>query len=426
MRKLNKHGFLSLLNLIIIFAILSLISACGGGGGDDVTDLTSIHSITLEADATTLNAGQRTTVTAIVTDGTGAVVTGEEVTFSIPTNPSGATIAAVSGTTDANGIATATYTAGSNLPTTTVDDIIQASTSNATKSLIITRAAGDGSTTPTAGLSLTAASTSLKAGGETFLTATLTDETGNPVSGQAVVFSISTNNSGATITTMSGTTDYNGQATARYTAGNLFSTVPLQDTVQATSGTYTRSVIITRTAAAAGSVIYIEADETTLAAGESTQITATVKDDTGALVTGQAVTFGYVTAPPSGAGNLQVVGTGTTDADGQATAIYTAGSANATLKVQDIIRVSIPASAKAVIITRTAAAGSSETAYNLSITASPTSLKIGKNSIITATLTSGSGAAANGKTIAFAFVGTAASGAANPVVLNGGVTDANG
>jgi len=427
MKKLNKRGFLSLLNLIIILAILSLVSACGGGGGgDEATDLTGIHSITLEADATTLNAGQRTTVTAIVTDGTGAVVTGEEVTFSIPTNPSGATIAAVSGTTDANGIATATYTAGSNLPTTTVDDIIQASTSNATKSLIITRAAGDGSTTPTAGLSLTAASTSLKAGGETFLTATLIDETGNPVTGQAVVFSISTNNSGATITTMSGTTDYNGQATARYTAGNLFSTVPLQDTVQATSGTYTRSVIITRTAAAAGSVIYIEADETTLAAGESTQITATVKDDTGALVTGQAVTFGYVTAPPSGAGNLQVVGTGTTDADGQATAIYTAGSANATLKVQDIIRVSIPASAKAVIITRTAAAGSSETAYNLSITASPTSLKIGKNSIITATLTSGSGAAANGKTIAFAFVGTAASGAANPVVLNGGVTDANG
>ena len=85
MRKLNKHGFLSLLNLIIILAILSLISACGGGGGggDDATDLTGIHSITLEADATTLNAGQRTTVTAIVTDGTGAVVTGEDAADSI-------------------------------------------------------------------------------------------------------------------------------------------------------------------------------------------------------------------------------------------------------------------------------------------------------------------------------------------------------
>ena len=33
MKKLNKRGFLSLLNLIIILAILSLISACGGGGG---------------------------------------------------------------------------------------------------------------------------------------------------------------------------------------------------------------------------------------------------------------------------------------------------------------------------------------------------------------------------------------------------------
>lgn len=389
MKKLNKRGFLSLLNLIIILAILSLVSACGGGGGgDEATDLTGIHSITLEADATTLNAGQRTTVTAIVTDGTGAVVTGEEVTFSIPTNPSGATIAAVSGTTDANGIATATYTAGSNLPTTTVDDIIQASTSNATKSLIITRAAGDGSTTPTAGLSLTAASTSLKAGGETFLTATLIDETGNPVTGQAVVFSISTNNSGATITTMSGTTDYNGQATARYTAGNLFSTVPLQDTVQATSGTYTRSVIITRTAAAAGSLITLKADSQSLEAGEFTMLTAKVTDDSGTAVGGQAVTFSI---PTNTIGStVQTIGTGTTDANGEAMATYTAGLLLPTTSVQTIVQASIPNATKALIITRKASSVAAATG-SLTLSLSSSVVTFGTPVTVNATLLNASG-----------------------------------
>ena len=410
--------------LLICFALLFFITACGGSKDENTGGTSTGSSISLSSTVTSLAAGESSIITATVTDGLGAPVQGKTVTFTLLHNNSGATITALNGGhTDAQGQAIATYTAGANSPTTSVQDMIQASASGATAAATITRIS---SSTAATGfrMSLTADSTSLSAGQSTIVKATVTDGLGSPASGQALTFTLLENNSGATLTTLSlGVTDASGQAQAIYKAGANSPTSSVQDTIQASVTGTTGVVIITRlssSAALTGFRMSLMADSTSLSAGNSTIIRATVTDGSGAPSVGQTVTFALLTNM-SGATLVPLNG-GATDACGQAIATYTAGANSPNASVQDTIQASVTGTTGAVIITRTSGSGTS-TGLRLALTAEATSLAAGESIIITATVTDGTGSAVQGQSVAFSFV--ANSSHADLVILSG-TTDVTG
>lgn len=96
----------------------------------------------------------------------------------------------------------------------------------------------------------------------------------------------------------------------------------------------------------------ITTDTTNLAAGEVATITATVTNSDGEPASGRAVTFTLY--QDASGGTLTIAGVGSTDANGQIEAYYTAGSNDATEELQDIIQVSISDVLKSVTITRAA------------------------------------------------------------------------
>jgi hypothetical protein len=175
-------------------------------------------------------------------------------------------------------------------------------------------------------MTLTSAATSLAAGQSSIITATVTNGSGNPASGQVVTFLLLSNNSGATITPLNGgTTDAGGQASATYTAGANSSTTSVQDMIQASVTDATSAIIINRTAVSStGLRLALIADVTSLAAGQTTIIRATVTDGSGNPASGQAVTFTML-SNNSGAPPLTILGLGVTDAGGQASATYDPG-----------------------------------------------------------------------------------------------------
>jgi len=187
--------------------------------------------------------------------------------------------------------------------------------------------------TPTAGTgqqiaAFTGSPTSLSSGQTSILTVKVTNSAGAAVSGKAVTFTILSNNSGATITTLNGgTTDAGGQALVLYTAGATNPTADVQDTIQASVTGATGVVIITRistSTASTGHRMTLTSAATSLAAGQSSIITATVTNGSGNPASGQVVTF-LLLSNNSGA-TITPLNGGTTDAGGQASATYTAGA----------------------------------------------------------------------------------------------------
>lgn len=113
-----------------ILAPVALLTACGGGGsGPDnlvnpptTTPPTTQVSlaITLASDATTLNGGENTVLTATVTDSTGKAASNQSVAFELGSNLSGATLSSASAITDTTGKASISYTAGGNAGTDSI------------------------------------------------------------------------------------------------------------------------------------------------------------------------------------------------------------------------------------------------------------------------------------------------------------------
>ena len=351
------------------------------GGATNVIFITRASSsstayrLSLTADSASLTAGTTTIIRATVTDGSGNTVGGQAVTFTLLQNNSGATLTTLSlGTTDTSGQALAIYSAGSSSPTLTVQDTIQASITGATGVVIITRTPSTASATGLS-MTLTADATSLTAGNSTLIRATVTGSTG-PAIGQTVSFSFLRNNSGGTLTVLNGgQTDANGQAIATYTAGSDTPTLSVQDTIQASLTGTVGAIIITRTSGggtSAGLLLTLTADATSVAAGQSTIITAKVTNGTGSPVQGETVTFGFAPGGNQSGAAITVLNS-TTDAAGVATALYAAGSLTGAT-VQDIVQASITGSTKAIIITKTGTA-SGVTASSIDLYASPTSIK---------------------------------------------------
>ncbi len=364
----------------------------------NATTTSGVYQIALTANVTSLAAGQSSTLTATVTDGSGNSVSGQPVAFTISSINSsspllnGTTTTTATITTDAAGRAVAVYTAGTNTTTSSIQDTIKASASTTAIGYVIMTVTPN--TAVTSGgyqMSLTANLTSLAAGQNSILTATVTDGSGNPVSGQTVTFTLFSTNSnspllnGNTTTPATITTDAAGRALVVYTAGANSTTTSIQDIVKASIGTTaTGYVIMTVTAGSSSSTgvrLTVTATPTSLVAGAMSVIVAQVLNADGTAASGQEVTFGFVGTPASGATIANLNGittapvTGITDADGTAVAVYTAGNSSPSLSIQDAISASVTgatgSSADAAIITRLPAVGTGNRI--ISFTSTPTS-----------------------------------------------------
>ena len=181
---------------------------------------------------------------------------------------------------------------------------------------------------------------------------------------------------------------------------------------------------------AGGGTVALAAEDTTVAEGNSTILTATVKvtrkDSTGAYVTdhypGQAITF--VIISNNSGGTVTPMNGGITNADGVASAVYTAGKLKKGLVVQDTVQAHIAGYSGQVVITRTGV----ESGYTIALTATPTSVAAGQNSVVTATVTAtnpegGSSVPVSGQWVNFSLVSNSSGGY---LVTVNGVTDASG
>ncbi|MGS7193188.1 Ig-like domain-containing protein, partial [Enterobacter cloacae subsp. dissolvens] len=264
-------------------------------------------NMAVDPDGAAANGTDKNTVTAIVTDSTGNAVPGVDVSFSVD---SGATITPVTRTTDVNGKVSADITSttsgvykvtatvngkGQTKDTTFVADINTAEITDANLTISPDNAAANGTA-------------------KNGVTAIVTDANGNLITGAAVTFSVET---GATITTLIGTTGADGKATAEIIslkAGTyqVTATVNGKNTVKDT--TFTAD---TATAEITSANLTVSPDGSAANGNAKNGVTAIVTDANGNLVSGAVVSF----AVESGA-NINTV-TGTTGADGKATAEIT-------------------------------------------------------------------------------------------------------
>jgi hypothetical protein len=432
MAKSTKKKFLSFLNLLILFVLFCCLSGCGNKGDAIISPTGSGQQIAaFTGSPTSLSSGQTSILTVKVTNSAGAAVSGKTVTFDFTINSSGGTVNALNGgITDAGGQAVAIYKAGATTTDLSLEDTVSATCGKATAALVLTRTA----VTATVGVKMTlnATTISLKQGQSSIITATVTDNSGNPLNGLAVTFSKLTDQSTMSLTTL-GTTDSSGKAVAVYTAGNNNPTADVQDTVSATvsSGGFSSTgvVVITRTGTAnpatPGYKLTLTASITSLAAGGHSVLTATVTDGSGNTSGGQTVNFAFVNNNSS-APALSVV-SGTTDAAGRISTIYTAGSGSSGSSIQDTISATVTSggysSSDAVIITRTA--GSTVgTGYVITVKPTPASLAAGAMSVLIAQVYNPDSTPAMGQSVTFGFVTNNSSAPALSVV--NGTTDATG
>ena len=100
------------------------------------------YRLTLTATPVSLAANANSVLVAkVINNTTGGDAAGVTVTFDLPTalNKSGATLTDISATTDAQGYAIATYTAGNNTPGLSIQDVVTASVTGSAGAAIITR-----------------------------------------------------------------------------------------------------------------------------------------------------------------------------------------------------------------------------------------------------------------------------------------------
>lgn len=182
---------------------------------------------TLTASSAAVAADQTSTITATVTDGNANPMMGEAVTFTIPTNDSGACfinaagacVASVIAGSDASGRAVAVYKGGGNSPDVAVYDTVRAALANgSTNAVSITRSAGAAAVTGYV-VTVTANPSTIKTNAVSVVTANVKDSNGAVVTGVAVDFTVTGPVAGpGTVPPGSVTTDGAGNAVTTYTA----------------------------------------------------------------------------------------------------------------------------------------------------------------------------------------------------------------
>ena len=300
---------------------------------------------------------------------------------------------------DGQSQARAVYTAGWNAPGVEIADTIQANLSNGAGAVVTITRSGNGIA------EMTVDPTNEKAAGNEsrVITVTVTDSNKKPISGLTVSFSITVNHSGSpSLTAYSGVTDGLGNATTVYTPGNASPDQTVSDTVEARlANGSSRSVVITRKGEAMEPLsITVAADPTSLAAGQISVVTATLKGDDNAGVT---VNFALET---NNSGATLSRTSSVTDGSGNAVVNYTAGSNNPTVDVQDTILAWVGNASSAVTITRSGPAAATASVSLWALPGSFSSVTTGQTitSILTATVTDNLSQPQSGVTVTFSIV----------------------
>ena len=233
----------------------------GQSGTSDITVTTTpppppvVTTVTVSPASASVTVAGTTTLTAVVKDQYGSAMTGQTLTWST----SNAAAATVSSGGVVTGVAAGSAT-------------ITAATSGKSGSSAITVAAAP--PVPTT-VTVSPTSASVTAGATTTLTATVKDQYGNAMTGQTVTWSTSN----AAAATVNGTGVVTGVA-----AGSA--------TITATSSGKTGTSAITVTAPTqVVTTVTVAPTSASIAIGGTVSLTATVKDQSGNVMTGQTVTW---------------------------------------------------------------------------------------------------------------------------------------
>lgn len=249
-------------------------------------------SITLSAIPASMVTFGTSNISALLLDNTSTPITGVVMDFTL-SNPTAGTLSSATATTDAFGLATITFDAGS-LPTNIVltasyAPLVLSSTTN----LSIT-------VPPPADVSVIPSPPAILVLGTSTITATVLDAplpSGNPVpDGQVVTFSLSDATLGTLTSTTTTTANNNGTATTTFLASNNAGTV----TITAVAGSVSATTTIAIAPAETGSIEFVSA--TPQAVGikgtgqqETSNVQFLVKDINGnPAADGTAVTFSMV------------------------------------------------------------------------------------------------------------------------------------
>ncbi|MBI2169812.1 MAG: Ig-like domain-containing protein [Actinobacteria bacterium] len=285
------------------------VTATATKNGGSASGTASVHwreptTIDLTPATADKRVGTTHTLTATVKDQDGQVMQGETVGFT----RTGANPGSGSGTTNASGQATHTYTGNNG-----GDDTIAA-----TVTVIGSETISDTSSAHwnrPATVTLTPATATLVEDQQHTVTATVKDQDGDPMAGETVSFT----RTGANPGSGSGTTNASGQATHTYTGAN-----PGDDTI---TGEVTvlgsEKVSGSATAhwnAAVPTTLTLTPETADRSVGQSVTETAEVRDQINRAMSGVSVHFAVTGANPSS-------GDRTTGADGKAAYTYTGASA---------------------------------------------------------------------------------------------------
>ncbi len=177
---------------------------------------TSYYAVTIVPSETSVTAGQVSIITATVTVSgtTPGPAGGVPVAFTLPVNSSGATLSAMTATTDSSGKAVVIYQPGTTNPTLTVQDTVQAAVGTATDAKAITRT---GSSPSGFGITATAAPATLALdNSDSIITAKVTNTAGGATNGLMVWFTVT---GGGTVVPAWAITDGSGNAVTTFTGG---------------------------------------------------------------------------------------------------------------------------------------------------------------------------------------------------------------
>lgn len=348
------------------------------------------NMVTVTAAPTAVKPGGTSALTVLVTDASGNPVPGETVALLLKTIHSGApTLSTLSGTTNANGITTLTYTAGAN--TATDPDTIQATSSNGKTGTVAISV--DSANAVVGSVALVSVNSSIAVKTATQLHATLLDTVSQPIVGRTVSFTTSTGTFGAVgtaITTTTAVTDANGVATVTLTAGSAVVTA----NVSASVSGYTSSTTVNFTAGAATFVTVIPAPDAVQPSGTST-LTVLVQDNDHNAIVGENVALA-ITTIKSGAPSLNIA-SGLTNSSGLLTLTYTAGATSAALPDIVTATASNGVSGTAAISVN----GGNAVIASVSVAATSSSIPITGQTVIRATVLDTAGRLVPGITVHF-------------------------
>ena len=344
-------------------ATITAVSGGVTGQASVSVALTPVGSVIVSPSAATVAAGQVTQLSATVRDERGNVLSGRVVAWS-SANPQ---VAVVDASGRVTGVAAGTV-------------IISAATGGKSGQATITVPAP--APAPVATVSVLPSSAGVLVGATAQLTATLRDSNGNTLTGRAVTWTTSN----PSIATVSSSGLVSGVA-----PGN----VTITATSEGKSGTAQISVFAPAPTPVA--TVTVTPASSTLAAGATTQLTATLRDANGNTLTGRAVTWSS-----SNASVATVDGNGKVTAVAPGTAIITATSEGKSGTAQVTVTAPPPTPVGSVIVTPSTA-----------------SVQVGTSTTLTATVRDASGNVLQGRSVTWSSSNTAVASVSSSGVVTG-------